>query len=118
VKLLLDEMLSPDIAQQLRERGHDVKAIAASEHAELDDAEVLDIARSQRRAVVTNNVRDFRPLHIAAVQAGGAGHYGMVFISGSFRRTRADIGRIVVALEAKLAAYPGLEDLANAQEWL
>jgi len=42
----------------------------------------------------------------------------MVFMSGSFRRTRADIGRIVVALEAKLAAYPGLEDLANAEEWL
>jgi predicted nuclease of predicted toxin-antitoxin system len=56
VKLLLDEMLSPGIAEQLRERGHDVQAIAASEHAELDDPEVLDIARSQRRAVVTNNV--------------------------------------------------------------
>lgn len=118
MRLLLDEMLSPDIAQQLRERGHDVQAIAASEHAELDDAEVLDIARSQQRAVVTDNVRDFRRLHVAAVQPGGAGHYGMVFMSGSFRRTKADIGRIVVALEAELAAYPGLEDLANAEEWL
>jgi hypothetical protein len=118
VRLLLDEMLSPEIAQQLRERGHDVHAIAASAHAEVDDPGVLDIARSQRRAVVTNNVCDFRPLHIAAVQPGGAGHYGMVFMSGTFRRTKADIGRIVVALEAKLAAYPGLEDLANAEEWL
>jgi hypothetical protein len=118
VKLLLDEMLSPDIAEQLRERGHDVQAIAASEHAELNDPEVLDIARSQHRAVVTNNVRDFRPLHIAAVRPGGAGHYGMVFMSGEFRRTKADVGRIVVALESKLAAYPGLDDLANAEEWL
>jgi PHP family Zn ribbon phosphoesterase len=118
VKLLLDEMLSPDIAEQLRERGHDVQAIAASEHAELHDAEVLDIARSLQCAVVTNNVRDFRPLHIAAVQPGGAGHYGMVFMSGDLRRTKADIGRIVAALEAKLTAYPGLEDLANAEEWL
>jgi hypothetical protein len=118
VKLLLDEMLSPDIAERLRQRGHDVQAIAASEHAELDDPEVLDIARSQQRAVVTNNVRDFRPLHIAAVQPGGAGHYGMVFMSGDFRRTKADIGRIVVALEAKLRAYPRVEDLANAEEWL
>ena len=118
MKLLLDEMLSPDIAEQLRERGHDVQAIAASEHAELDDPEVLEIARSQQRAVVTNNVRDFRPLHIAAVQPGGAGHYGMLFMSGNFRRTKADIGRIVAALEAKLQAYPGLEDLASAEEWL
>jgi hypothetical protein len=118
VKLLLDEMLSPDIAEQLRERGHDVEAVAASEHAELDDPEVLDVARSQQRAVVTNNVRDFRSLHVAAVPPGGAGHYGMVFMSGSFRRTKADVGRIVAALEGKLQAYPGLEDLANAEEWL
>ena len=118
MKLLLDEMLSTDIAEQLRRRGHDVQAIATSEHAELDDTEVLDVARSQRRAVVTNNVRDFRPLHIAAIQPGGAGHYGMVFMSGNFRRTRADIGRIVRALEAKLRAYPGPEDLVNGEEWL
>jgi hypothetical protein len=118
VKLLLDEMLSPDIAEQLRQRGYDVQAIAASDHAELDDAEVLDLARSQQRAVVTNNVRDFRPLHIAAVQPGGAGHYGMVFMSGNFRRAKADIGRIVAVLEAKLSVYPGVEDLANAEEWL
>jgi Domain of unknown function (DUF5615) len=118
VRLLLDEMLSPDIAEQLRKREHDVQAVAASEHAELADSEVLDLARSQQRAVVTNNVRDFRLLHVAAVQPGGAGHYGMIFMSGNFRRTKADIGRIVVALEAKLLAYPGLEDLANAEEWL
>ena len=118
MKLLLDEMLSPDIAEQLRERGHDVQAVAASEHAELDDSEVLAIARAQQRAVVTNNVRDFRPLHIAAVQPGGGGHYGMLFMSGSFRRRKADIDRIVAALESKLAAYPGLEDLANAEAWL
>ena len=103
MKLLLDEMLSPDTAEQLRARGHDVQAIAASEHAERDDPEVVELARSQQRAVVTNNVRDFRPLHIAAVQPG---------------RTKADIGGIVAALEAKLRAYPGLEDLANAEEWL
>ena len=118
MKLLLDEMLSPDIAEQLRVRGHDVQAIAASEHAELDDPEAVELARSQPRAVVTNNVRDFRPLHIAAVQPGGAGHHGMVCMSGNFRRTKADIGGIVAALEAKLRAYPGLEDLANAEEWL
>lgn len=118
MKLLLDEMLSPDIAEMLSGRGHDVQAVAASAHGELSDPEVLDLARSQRRAVVTNNVRDFRPLHIAAVQAGGAGHYGMVFMAGNFRRTKADVGRIADALEVKLEHYPGLEDLANAQEWL
>lgn len=118
VKLLLDEMLSPDIADLLASRGHDVTAVAASEHAELSDPEVLDLARAQQRAVVTNNVRDFRPLHIAAVAAGGAGHYGMVFMAGTFRRSKADIGRIAEALELKLKRHPKLEDLANAEDWL
>jgi hypothetical protein len=118
VKLLLDEMLSPDIAELLCGRGHDVLAIAASVHAELSDPEVLDLARSQQRAVVTNNVRDFRPLHITAVQAGGAGHYGMVFMAGNFHRSKADIGRIADALENKLKRHPGLDDVANAQDWL
>jgi hypothetical protein len=118
VKLLLDEMLSPDIAELLQDRGHDVQAIAGSAHAELSDPEVLDLARSQQRAVVTNNVRDFRPLHIAAVQVDGTGHYGMVFMAGNFRRSKADIGRIVDALDDKLKQYSGLRDLANAEDWL
>jgi len=118
VKLLLDEMLSPDIAEVLHGRGYDVQAIANSAHAELSDPDVLDLARSQQRAVVTNNVRDFRPLHIAAVGAGGAGHYGIIFMASNFRRSKADIGRIADALEEKLKQYPGLEDLANAEDWL
>ena len=118
MKLLLDEMLSPDIAELLRVRGYDVQAIAASANAELSDPEVLDLARSQQRAVVTNNVRDFRPLHFDAVQAGGTGHYGMVFMAGNFRRSKADIGRIADAVEQKLRQYPGLEDLSHAEDWL
>ena len=118
MKLLLDAMLSPDIARLLHGRGYDVQAIAASANAELSDSEVLDLARSQQRAVVTNNVRDFRPLHIAAVQASAGGHYGMVFMAGNFRRCKADIGRIADALEEKLKQYPGLDDLANAEDWL
>lgn len=118
MKVLLDEMLSPDIAEQLRSRGHDVEAVSGSEHEELDDPAVLNVARAQRRALVTNNVRDFRPLHVAAVEPGGAGHSGMIFMSGSFRRTKADVGRIVTALEAVLTAHPGDEALANAEAWL
>ena len=52
------------------------------------------------------------------VHPGGPGHYGMVFMSGNFRSTKADVGRIAAALEAKLRAYPGVDDLANAEEWL
>lgn len=119
MKLLLDEMLSPVIARELLARGHDVQAVAGHpERESLSDPEVLALARTQQRAIVTNNVRDFRPLHAEAVLPGGAGHYGMIFMSGNYRRTRNDIGRISAALEAKLKQYPGDKDLANAEEWL
>jgi hypothetical protein len=119
VKLLLDEMLSPAIARELRSRGHDVEPVAGNPDREaLPDAEVLALARVEHRAVVTNNLRDFRPLHNEAITPGGAGHFGMIFIPGSYRRTRADTGRIIAALEAILAQYPGETDLANGEAWL
>jgi hypothetical protein len=117
--LLLDEMLAPAIAHQLQARGHDVKAIAGNaEHEALSDPDVIALARSERRALVTNNLRDFRPLHNDAVMPGGAGHYGMVLMPGNYRRTRGDTGRIVTALEAKLGEFPGDDDLVNGETWL
>ncbi len=84
VRLLLDEMLSPVIARELCARGHDVQAVAGHPEREaLSDPEVLALARAERRAVVTNNVRDFRPLHVEAVLPGGPGHYGMIFMPGT-----------------------------------
>ena len=119
MRLLLDEMLAPAIARELRERGHDLLAVAEQPGwAALSDPEVMAVARIERRAVVTNNLRDYRPLHADAITPGGQGHFGMVFMPGSYRRTKADTGRIIAALEAKLAEYPGDEDLANGERWL
>jgi hypothetical protein len=118
VKLLLDEMLSPEIAEILHSRGHDVEAIKHSPHERLPDPEVVDLARAQERAIVTNNVRDYRPLHAAAVVPGGQGHYGMIFMSGAYRRTKADTGRIADALEAKLRRHSKVDSLKDAEDWL
>jgi hypothetical protein len=119
VKLLLDEMFSPAIARELRSRGHDVESVSGrSEWQALADAEVMEVARRERRAIVTNNLRDFRPLHHAAIVPGGSGHFGMVLVPGSYRRTKADVGRIVAALERKLDEYRGDEDLAGGETWL
>jgi hypothetical protein len=105
--------------QALCARGHDGQAVAGHPEREaLSDPDVLALARAERRAVVTNNIRDFRPLHVEAVLPGGPGHYGMIFMPGTYRRSKNDIGRIVAALEAKLGQYPGEEDLVNAEEWL
>lgn len=119
LKLLLDEMFSPAIAAALRDRGHDVLAIKERpEWQTMDDPDVVELARREHRAIVTKNVRDFRPLHTELVAADGPGHPGMVFLPGSFRLTKAATGQIVGALEAKLADYPGEEDLTNGETWV
>ncbi len=119
LKLLLDEMLSPAIATALRARGHDVEAI--KEHSEWEaraDPELVALARQQQRAIVTNNLRDFRPLHAELVAPGGAGHAGMIFVPTSYRLSKRDIGRITKALEAQLLAHPSDNALANSGTWL
>jgi predicted nuclease of predicted toxin-antitoxin system len=119
VRLLLDEMLTPVIARELRARGHDAEAVAGHpDRQSLSDPEIIALARAEHRAVVTNNVQDFRPLHTEAITPGGPGHYGMIFIPGGYRRAKADTGKIVGALEAILAAHPGDADLANGEAWL
>ncbi len=75
--------------------------------------EVMVLARTKRRAVVTNNLRDYRPLHADAITPGGPGHFGMIFMPSTYWRTKEDAGRIIAAFEAKLTKYPGDEDLAS-----
>ncbi len=112
-------MFAPAIAQALRVRGHDVEAI--KEHqgwVGLPDRDVIALARREQRAIVTTNLRDFRALHAELITAGGMGHTGFVFVPTMYRLTRADVGRVVTALEAKLAEYSGEQDLANAETWI
>ncbi len=119
MKVLLDQMLTPALARELRGRGHDAEAAAGhADRGALSGPEVLALARAGHRAVVTSNLRDFRPLHHEAITPGGPGHYGMIFIPGSYRRTRNDTGKITTALQALLARYPGGAGLADGEAWL
>jgi hypothetical protein len=119
LKLLLDEMLSPLVAAELRARGHDAVAIKdRDEWQSLSDPEVIALARTDQRAVVTANLRDFRPLHAELVAPGGDGHVGMVFVPTSVWLTRAATGNIVEALEVPLAQYPCDSGLANGETWV
>jgi hypothetical protein len=96
-----------------------VLAVAGDRDREgMSDPEVMAWARTEHRAIVTNNLRDFRPLHHEAITPGGPGHYGMVFMPGSYRRTKSDAGRIIAALQTMLAQFPGEKDLANGETWL
>lgn len=112
-------MLSPAIARALRDRGHDVVAVKErSEWVALSDHDLIAVARREQRSIVTNNVRDYRPMHAELAAPGGPGHAGLVFIPSSYRLARTWIGRLVTALEAKLVEFPGTEDLANGESWL
>ena len=97
--ILLDEMLSQSIAEQLRSRGLD--AIALTEVPGLSgipDDEVLTYATSVNRIVVTRNVRDFVVLDRQWRDAGRP-HSGIACLdSQAFRQDRAFIGNVVAAL--------------------
>jgi len=58
----------------------------------LSDPDVVALARTEHRAVLTANLRDFRPMHSELVAPGAEGHAGMVFVPTSFRLTRAAHG--------------------------
>jgi predicted nuclease of predicted toxin-antitoxin system len=99
-RLLLDEMYPPALAGLLRDRGHDVVAVAG--HPELagsPDEAILDAATSGGRCLVTENVRDFAAL------ARYTGHGGLLFVSAErLPRTPAAIKRLADALDRVITA--------------
>jgi hypothetical protein len=106
-QLLLDEMFSPAIAAALRELGHDVIAIA--EHGEMramTDEEVFASAASQGRWLLTENVRDFRPLAMRALQAGITAAGILYTSSRAFPRSRKNPGPLIHAIHAWLLSGP------------
>lgn len=73
MKLLLDEMYTPTVAQQLRARGHDVASIHDTDFRALEgqpDETVRAAAIVADRALVTENVRDFRRIEADALTHG------------------------------------------------
>jgi uncharacterized protein DUF5615 len=106
LRLLLDEHFSPEIARQLRDRGHDV--LAAGERPELrgrSDRLHFATMPDQRRAIVTRDLPDFRPL-VAEALRSGTDTYGLLCVSHRFSLSRKEIGRLVRALEFFLEARP------------
>ncbi len=119
MKVLLDEMISPAVAEALRRRGHD--AVAVAERAEwcgLSDSELMSLARAEGRAIVTKNVRDFRLLAAEAIVQGAPGHAGLVLVPATVKLTKNATGRLVEALEAKLVEFAGEASLAGGETWV
>ena len=101
--LLLDEMFSGLIAEQLRAKGHDVIAVVTDPALlGLPDDQILSYAAGTGRALVTANIKDFMPLD-ARYRAAGQAHAGLVLVSTkTFPQDRAFTAAITGALSALL----------------
>jgi len=118
LRLLLDEHLSPAIADQLRARGHDVVTVVAAGLASMTDERVLAWAVREQRAVVTSNIRDFRPLHADSLKTRSP-HYGIVLVStGKYSLRRDNAGPLVAALDKLLVQSPATDALQDVEHFL
>lgn len=115
MKLLLDEMISPKIARELRSKGFDVQAIK-SDRPDLEtaaDREIVKRMAVEKRVIVTNDVLDFQVIH-SQLQSLGEEHYGMVFTSDStMPRNKTSIPIWVKSLAELLKAHPDDSALRN-----
>ncbi len=100
MKLLLDEMFPPRLAEELRNRGIDTAA--AVEDPDLrgaPDAELLERAAADGRVLVTENIRDFAVLH-SQWMARDRTHPGILLVSTrTYPYNQARLGRLVSAIE-------------------
>src|SRR3989442_7414263 len=108
-------MISWRIAIQLRDRGHDVVAVKRDrpEPEQSHDPTVLAAAAAERRAVVTNNVRDYRVAH-ERVWPRGETHDGVVYTyDDTLPRNKASTALWVSKLSDFLDARPADDALLN-----
>lgn len=108
MKLLLDEMYPPALAEALRTAG-----IAASTAAELglagsSDPDLLGAAAAGGYVVLTENVADFARTATENLIAGGHHPGVLIALSSRFSRRPSGMGRIVAAVRA--VADEALED--------
>ena len=83
MRLLLDAHVSgPNVGRRLERHGHDVRALDQERALEgLDDDEVLALATSEHRILVTHNVADF-PRILRDWAAAQRPHAGVILVYG------------------------------------
>jgi Domain of unknown function (DUF5615) len=102
--LLLDEMLSDVIAQQLRTEGYEVVSVVAHPALTgLPDDQILAYAAAEGRALVTANIKDFMPLD-GRYRAAGQAHAGLILVSTkTFPQNHGFPAAITAALKSLLS---------------
>ena len=116
MKALLDEQLSNEIAVELRSRGLDVEAVGERVAMRgLLDEQVIEVAAGEGRAVVTNNIKDYRPLTAGRV-AQGKGHAGLILLPSTRSRSRSAVQVLADGVEGVMRDNPG--GLADSERWV
>jgi predicted nuclease of predicted toxin-antitoxin system len=102
--LLLDEMFTDDIAQQLRTQGYDVISVVTDPAlVGLPDDQILAYATAEGRALVTANVKDFVPLD-ARYRTADQSHAGLILVSTkTFPQNRGFPSAVTTALATLLS---------------
>lgn len=105
--LLLDEMFSDTIAQQLRAKDYDVISVVAHPSlVALPDDQILAYAVTEGRVLVTANIKDFIPLD-SRNRAAGQATPGLILVSTkTFPQDRGFTNAITAALDTLLGG-PG-----------
>lgn len=113
-------MISPQIARELRELGHDVEAVKGDRPGlqAISDEEIVRRMSEERRGIVTDNVKDLRPIHIGTLAAGDE-HYGMLFtLDDTMPRSSATIALWVSTLDGYLKNHADESALRNRVHFL
>jgi predicted nuclease of predicted toxin-antitoxin system len=100
LKLLLDEMYSPALAEALREAGIDASTVFELRLAGSSDLDIMAAAIEQESTILTENVADFRRVSAEHLTTGEHHQGVLIALSSRFSRSRAGIGQLVSAIRA------------------
>jgi predicted nuclease of predicted toxin-antitoxin system len=107
---------SPQIAVLLRKAGYDVDAVADREDpVGRSDRIILEAACREGRAVVTNNIKDFRPLAVEWL-AQDRVHAGLILLPSTRTRSRNTVAAVAAAIEGVLDDHP--DGLSCSERWI
>jgi hypothetical protein len=117
-RLLLDEHYAAEIAEQLTAAGYDVEAIVeSSERRSQTDAELFRRAATGGRRIVTENIKDFRPLLVEAYHDGEAVAPLLLISPRRFPRGGGDRTHAIVKAIALWLEQPDVDHRPD-EDWL
>jgi hypothetical protein len=100
LKLLLDEMYSPSLAERLRDEGLDAATVSELGLAGSSDVELFTAACEQGYTLLTENVADFTSIAAEHLSAGQHHPGVLIALSSRFSRRPAGIAPLAAAVDA------------------